>query len=65
MRTLDKILKQLQDTQWHSIDETKQVVSMPSDTLNEVLSFLHEQAFIKKEDEKLKITSLGLKLLLL
>ncbi len=61
MKSLDRILKQLRDTQWHSLDEIKKNVSLPSQTLNEIIYFLQEQAFINREDEKLKITRLGLK----
>ncbi|NJD77166.1 MAG: hypothetical protein FIB08_08755 [Candidatus Methanoperedens sp.] len=63
MKPMDRILKQLQDTQWHSLDEIKKSVSLPSQTLNAIICFLQEQAFINKEDEKLRITRLGLRYL--
>ncbi len=63
MKSLDRILKQLRDTQWHSLDEIKKSVSLPSQTLNEIIRFLQEQAFINKENEMLRITRLGLKFL--
>ncbi len=63
MKSLDRILKQLRDTQWHSLDEIKKSVSLPSQTLNEIIRFLQEQAFINKENEMLRITRLGLRFL--
>ncbi len=60
---LDRILKLLQDAQWHTIDEIKNRDSLPSDTLNELLNFLQQQELIDKKDEKLRITSTGLKFL--
>ena len=63
MRSLDKILQQLQDAQWHSLDDVKESIFLPSDKLNAALCFLEKQSFINMEDGKLKITDLGLKLL--
>ncbi len=62
LKFLDRILEQLQDDQWHSLDEIKESVSLPPDTLNELLLFLQEGKFIDRKDDKLKITPLGLKL---
>ena len=65
MKSLDKILQQLQDAQWHNLDEIKKSIFLPSDKLNMVLCFLENQSFINMKDGKLKITDLGLKLLYL
>ena len=62
MNSLDKILELLQDTQWHSLDEIKRVISLPSDKLNEVVYFLQKEAFVDKKDSKIRITCTGLKL---
>ena len=63
MISLDRILELIQDIQWHSLDEIKLIVSMPSDKLNEALYFLQNQALIDIKDEMLKITYTGLKFL--
>ncbi len=63
MKSLDRILELLSDFKWCSINEIKIRSSLPSDRLNEALSFLQEQSFISREDEKLRITPRGLKLL--
>ncbi|VVB92748.1 Uncharacterised protein [uncultured archaeon] len=60
-KQLDRILEQLQDDKWHTIDEIKKVIPcLASDAL---LQFLQEQAFIDIKNEKLKITGLGLRFL--
>ena len=63
MKVLDKILQQLQDTQWHNLEEIKNNAEIPSDKLNTMLSFLEKQSFININNGKLKITGLGLKFL--
>jgi len=63
MKTLDKILEQLQDSQWHSLDEIKKSIYLPSDKLNIMVCFLEKQAFINMKSGMLKITYLGLKFL--
>ncbi len=63
MISLDRILELIQDIQWHSLDEIKLIISMPSDQLNEALCFLQKQALIDIKDETLKITCTGLKFL--
>jgi predicted transcriptional regulator len=65
MNSLDRILELLQDAQWHSIDEIKRVISLPSDKLKEVVCFLQKQSFIDKKNGELKITCIGLKFFLL
>ncbi|VVB84341.1 Uncharacterised protein [uncultured archaeon] len=63
MEYFDGILEQIRDAQWHNIDEITQNTSLPHDTLNKLLLFLQEQAFIDKKNETLRITSFGLKYL--
>lgn len=63
MKILDKILELLKDDQWHNIDEIKKEISLPSNKLNESLSFLQEEEFVSRDNNKIKITSLGLKFL--
>jgi len=63
MRYLDKILENLRDANWHSFGEIEKGIYLPSDKLNELLSFLQKQAFINMKNGKLKITGLGLKFL--
>lgn len=60
---LDRILERLGDDQWHSIAEVQKAVSLPSNKFNRLVSFLQEEAFIEKKNEKVKITGLGLKFL--
>ncbi len=62
LKFLDRILEQLQDDQWHSLDEIKESASLPPDTLNKLLLFLQEGKFIDRKDDMLKITLMGLKL---
>lgn len=61
MNSLDRILEQLQDTQWHSLDEIKNSIPLPPNKLNEVIVFLQKQAFIDKRGSKLRITCRGLR----
>ncbi len=63
MKSLDKILELLRDNQWHNIDEIKKEISPSSNKLNELLCFLQEEKFISKDNNKLKITSMGSKFL--
>ncbi len=62
LKLLDRIFEQLQDDQWHSLDEIKESTSLSPDALNKLLLFLQEGKFIDRKDDKLKITLLGLKL---
>jgi hypothetical protein len=65
MKILDKILEQLQDSQWHNLDEIRKSICLPSDKLNLVVCFLEKQSFVNMKSGKLKITYLGLKFLYL
>jgi hypothetical protein len=59
MESLDGILEQIRDAQWHNIDEVKQNTPLSQGTLDKLLLFLQEQEFIDKKNEKLRITSFG------
>jgi predicted transcriptional regulator len=61
--SIDRILELLRDIEWHSLEEIQKEIALPSDKLNEVLYFLQKQALIDREEEKLRITSTGLKFL--
>ncbi len=61
--SFDRILELLQDIQWHSLEEIQKEIILPSEKLNVVLHFLQEQALVDIKDEKLRITSTGLKFL--
>ncbi len=63
MESLDGILEQIRDAQWHNIDEIEQNTALSQGTLDKLLLFLQEQAFIDKKNERLRITSFGLKYL--
>jgi DNA-binding IclR family transcriptional regulator len=63
MKDLDKILELMRDSNWHSLEELRKEITLPSEKLDNVLSFLQEQGFVDKEDEKLRITPAGLRLL--
>lgn len=60
---LDMILELLEDSRWHNVNEIKKEIILPPHTLDEILYFLHEQAFIDKEHDELRIAPLGLRLL--
>lgn len=63
MKSLDRTLELLRDSNWHSVEEVQREIALPSETLNKVLGFLQEQAFVDKENGMLRITPVGLKLL--
>ncbi len=63
MKDLDVILDLIRDSNWHSVGEIRREISLPSETLDKVLSFLNEQAFIDRKNEELRITPKGLRLL--
>ncbi len=65
MKIIDEILERICDTRWHSIDEIKNIIFLPSDKLNEVLCFLENQKFINKEKKEIRITDHGQNFLLL
>jgi predicted transcriptional regulator len=63
MKYLDMALELLRDSQWHSIMSIKKEISLQNEKLNTILFFLQEHEFIEKENEKMRITSLGLRFL--
>ncbi len=63
MKDLDVILDLIRDSHWHSVGEIRREISLPSEALDKVLSFLHEQAFIDKKNGEMRITPIGLRLL--
>lgn len=63
MQYIDDILGILGDSQWHSFDDIKKEIALPDEKLNKIFSFLHEQEFIIKEKERLRIKGRGLKFL--
>jgi len=63
MKYLDRALELLRDSQWHSIMSIKKEISLPDEKLNTIISFLQEDGFVEKKNEKMRITSLGLRFL--
>jgi len=65
MKAPDKLVELLRDSQWHRSDEIKEAVSLPEDTLNEIINFLEDEAFITLDEgkRKMKIKPLGLRFL--
>ncbi len=63
LKHLDRILEQIQDNDWHSINDLKKMIPVSADSFSASLRFLQEQAFIDIKNEKLKITGLGLRFL--
>lgn len=63
MKYLDRALELLRDSQCHSIMSIKKEISLPDEKLNTIISFLQEYGFVEEENEKIRITSLGLRFL--
>jgi predicted transcriptional regulator len=63
MEDFENILELLRDSRHHSIEEINNILSIPSDRLNKLLSFLQEYGFIEIENGTLMITDLGIKYL--
>jgi predicted transcriptional regulator len=63
MEDFENILELLRDSKQHSIEEINNVLSIPPDKLNILLSFLQEYGFIEKENGTFNITDLGIKYL--
>ncbi len=63
IKTFDKILEQLDDAEWHSIDEISEKIILPPDELKRLIIFLQTEDFVRKKDEKLKITERGMRFL--
>ncbi len=63
MKSLDRLLETLHDSQWHSLAEMKKEISLPENILNELSRFMQEMEFIEKENQMLRIKSRGLRFL--
>jgi hypothetical protein len=63
MKSPDRLLEMLYDSQWHSLAEIKKELSLPENILMELSRFLQEMEFIEKENNMLRIKSKGLKFL--
>ena len=67
MKSVDRILESLRDSQWHSLDEIRAKFSLPEDKATEIIHFLEEQGFVGIDNERggVKIKPLGLEFLAL
>jgi len=63
MEYFDKILSILKDSKWHKLDEINEDIHVSPFQFEEIISFLQERSFIKKETFELKITNKGLRFL--
>ncbi len=63
MDFIDRILKLLRDSKWHSIEEVEKNISVPEHKIHYALGFLNEQAFINIQNDRIMITPKGLKLM--
>jgi len=62
MDFIDRILKLLMDSRWHSIKEVEMNISIPSHKIKYALNFLKEQEFVNMQNDRIIITAKGLKL---
>lgn len=63
MKHIDMVLELLKDTQWHSIESLKKEIPLKNEKLNKIISFLQEFKFTDKENEMIRISSLGFRFL--
>lgn len=63
MDFIDRILKLLMDSRWHSIEDVEMNISTPSHKIKYALSFLNEQEFVNMQNDRIIITAKGLKLI--
>ncbi len=63
MDFIDRILKLLKDSRWHSIEEVEMNISVPSCKIQYALGFLNEQKFVNVQNDRIIITAKGLKLI--
>lgn len=63
MEDFENILDLLRDSKEHSVEEINNMLSIPPDKLNKLLSFLQEYGFIERENGTLKITDMGIRYL--
>jgi len=60
---LTTILELLQGSEEHGISEIKDTIPLNNDAIYKILDFLHEEGFINKSNDELRICSKGLKFL--
>ena len=65
MINIDTILEQLEDSQWHSLDEIIGYVSLSEDKVKRIIAFLDKNEFINLDNDKTraKIKTFGLRFL--
>ncbi len=63
MEYIDIALELLRDSHWHTLLSLEKEISLPEEKLNSILLFLKEYGFIERDNEKMRITSLGLRFL--
>ncbi len=63
MDFIDRILKHLMDSKWHSIEEIEKDISEPEHKIHHALDFLNEQEFINIQNNRIILTSKGFKLM--
>jgi hypothetical protein len=65
MKTIDTVLEQLLDSQWHSLDELRGRVSLSEDKVKRIITLLEENEFINLDINKAraKIRTPGLRFL--
>jgi hypothetical protein len=63
MKSPNRLLEMLRDSQWHSVVEIKKEIALPENILIEFSRFLQEMEFIEKANNMLRIKPRGLKFL--
>jgi len=63
MDFIDRILKLLMDSRWHSIQEIEKDISEPEHKIHNALNFLNEQEFVSIQNNRIILTSKGFKLM--
>ena len=65
MKSIDTILEQLRDSQWHSLDELRSHVSLSDDTVKRIVALLEENEFVNLDIDRAraKIRTPGLRFL--
>ena len=60
MDVIDKILEQLENGDWHKIDEISKNISLDPNRLLKLIEILAEIGFIKLRDDEIAITPMGI-----
>lgn len=60
MDIIDKILEQLENGDWHKIDEISKNISLDPNRLLKLIEILAEIGFIKLRDDEIAITPMGI-----